>query len=54
MAHTFRIVSASASSCERRSAMNLFNQGTVISRVTQMNWNGNITREQLPLTSFFN
>ena len=34
-------------------AINLLNQATVISRVTQMNFNGNITRDQFPLSSFF-
>ena len=53
VAHTFRIGERLGIKLEA-TAMNLFNQATVISRVTQMNWNGNITRDQLPLTDFFN
>ncbi|HYP05373.1 MAG TPA: TonB-dependent receptor [Bryobacteraceae bacterium] len=52
LAHTFRLGERYGLKFEVN-ATNLLNQATVISRVTQMNWNGNITREQLPLTEFF-
>ena len=53
VSHTFRVGERLGIKLEA-TAINLFNQATVISRVTQMNWNGNITRDQLPLTNFFN
>ena len=52
-AHTFRLGERIGLKLEA-SAFNLLNQAAVISRVTQMNWNGNITRDQLPVSQFFN
>lgn len=52
-AHTFRIGERVGLKLEAN-AFNLLNQAAVISRVTQMNWNGNITRDQLPVSQFFN
>ena len=53
LAHTFQIGERYGLKLEAN-AINLLNQAAVISRVTQMNWNGNVTRDQLPLSSFFN
>ena len=50
--HTFRIGERLGLKFEAN-ATNLLNQATVISRVTQMNWNSNITSSQLPLSQFF-
>jgi hypothetical protein len=52
LSHTFRMGERYGLKFEAN-AMNLLNQATVISRVTQMNWNGNVTREQLPVSNFF-
>ena len=52
LSHTFRLSERFALKLEAN-AINLLNQATVISRVTQMNFNGNITRDQLPLSAFF-
>ena len=45
VSHTFRVGERLGHGRSEANAMNLLNQGTVISRVTQMNWNSNITRE---------
>ncbi|HYI93520.1 MAG TPA: TonB-dependent receptor [Bryobacteraceae bacterium] len=50
--HAFRIGERFGLKFEAN-ATNLLNQATVISRVTQMNWNSNITRNELPLSQFF-
>jgi hypothetical protein len=52
LSHTFRVGERYGLKFEAN-AMNLLNQATVISRVTQMNWNGNVTRDQLPVSNFF-
>ena len=49
LSHTFRIGEHVGLKLEAN-AINLLNQAAVISRVTQMNFNGNITRDQLPLS----
>jgi hypothetical protein len=51
-AHTFRVGERLGLKFEAN-ATNLLNQATVISRVTQLNWNGAITRNQLPVSRFF-
>ena len=53
LAHNFRLNERVGLRLEAN-AINLLNQAAVISRVTQMNWTSNITRDQLPLSSFFN
>lgn len=53
VSHTFRLGESVGLRFEAN-AMNLLNQATVISRFTQMNWNANITSNQLPLQEFFN
>jgi hypothetical protein len=52
LSHTFSIGERLGLKLEAN-AINLLNQAAVISRVTQMNFNGNITRDQLPLSGFF-
>ena len=52
VSHTFRAGERIGIKVEAN-AVNLLNQAAVISRVTQMNWNGNVTRDQLPVSSFF-
>jgi outer membrane receptor protein involved in Fe transport len=52
VSHTFRLGERYGLKVEAN-AINLLNQATLISRVTQMNWNGNVTQDQLPLAEFF-
>lgn len=52
LSHTFRVGERVGLKFEAN-AINVLNQATVISRATQMNWNGNITRGQLPVSGFF-
>jgi len=52
VSHTFHVGERIGMKFEAN-AINVLNQAVVISRVTQMNWGSNITRDQLPLSSFF-